>query len=401
MSALDTLRYAFAALTANRLRSGLILLAMAIGVAAVIVLTALGDGARRYVTGEFASLGTNLLIVLPGRTETTGGPPPLFGETPRDLTLDDALDLLRSPYVARLAPLVVGAAAVSHGTRERDVTILGSTADLAPVRHLAVAQGRFLPAGDPRTAAPVCVLGHTLRKELFGDANPLGEWLRIGDRRFRVIGVLAESGVSIGVEFDDLAIIPLASAQALFDQPSLFRILAEGATGIDMQAGADDLRARLQARHEGEDDVTIITQDSVIATFDRIFAALTYAVAGIAAVSLVVAGILVMNVMLVAVAQRTAEIGLLKAIGAPAGTVRRLFVAEALLLSAAGGLAGLALGLAASGLIARLYPLLPTAPPLWAVVAAIGVALGTGLAFGVLPATRAARLDPVDALARR
>ena len=153
MNGADTLRYALAALYANRLRSGLILLAMAIGVAAVIVLTALGDGARRYVTGEFASLGTNLLIVLPGRTETTGGPPPLFGETPRDLTLDDALALLRSPFVARVAPLAVGQAAVSYGTRERDVTILGSTADLAPVRHLAVAQGRFLPPGERHRSA--------------------------------------------------------------------------------------------------------------------------------------------------------------------------------------------------------------------------------------------------------
>ena len=174
MRLFDLLLFAFKAVSRYRLRTGLMLLAMAIGVAAVILLTALGEGARRYVVGEFSALGSNLLIVLPGRNETTGGAPPLLGQTPRDLTIDDALALTRSPYVRRIAPLVLGAAGVSYGRRERETTLLGTTAEFLAVRQLGLAQGRFLPSLDPRRAAPVCVLGSTVRKELFGPENALG-----------------------------------------------------------------------------------------------------------------------------------------------------------------------------------------------------------------------------------
>src|SRR5512143_620957 len=168
----------------------LMLIAMSIGVASVIVLASLGEGARRYVVGEFASLGTNLLIVLPGRNETTGGAPPLLSETPRDLTLDDAMALLRSRHVRLVAPINVGAAAISYGGLDRDAVIMGATASLLPVRHMQLAQGHFLPEMDAERAAPVCVIGAKIRDELFGTQPALGQWVRIGDRRFRVIGVL-------------------------------------------------------------------------------------------------------------------------------------------------------------------------------------------------------------------
>jgi putative ABC transport system permease protein len=401
MRSRDRLAFAFTALGANRLRTALILLAMATGVAAVIVLAALGESARRYVTGEFASLGTNLLIVLPGRIETTGGPPPGLGETPRDLTLDDMEALARSARVGRIAPLVVGSAPASYGDREREITVLGSTAAFAPVRHLRVAQGEFLPAIDAGQAASVCVLGTDTALELFGTANPLGQWLRIGDRRFRVVGILARTGVSIGADIDETIVIPVASAQALFNQSSLFRIMLEARYAAGLDAAKADVERILTERHEGELDVTVITQDSVVATFDKILRALTYGVTAIAAVSLVVAGILIMNVMLVAVSQRTEEIGLLQAIGAERRLIERLFLLEALALSACGGCAGVGIGIGAALLLARLYPLLPIAPPPWALAAAFAIALASGLVFGVLPARRAARLDPVDALARR
>lgn len=402
MRPVDSASLAWSAIAANRWRTVLILIAMAIGVAAVILLTALGDGARRYVVGEFASLGTNLLVVLPGRNETVGGPPPLFGETPRDLTLEDAVAIERHRYIRRVAPVVVGTAPVSTAAGlEREMTVLGSTAAMRPLRHIEVAQGKFLPELDTGQGAPVCVLGYKARDELFGQRPALGVWVRIGDRRFRVIGVLAESGVSIGVNFDDLAIIPVTSAQSLFDQASLFRILAEARSSSDIAQGAKAIHAVIAARHEGEDDVTVITQDSVIATFDRILGALTLGVAGIAGISLSVAGILIMNVMLVSVTQRTAEIGVLKAIGASRRDIGRLFVIEAALLSFAGALLGLAMGLGSAELLHRLYTKFPIVPPLWAIVAALATAIGTGLLFGVLPARRAARLDPVQALARR
>jgi putative ABC transport system permease protein len=377
------------------------LLAMAIGVAAVVVLTALGEGARRYVVEQFASLGTHILIVLPGRSETTGGPPPLFGETPRDLTLGDALALLRSREIREVAPIVVGSAPISWRGREREATVLGSTAELYTLRHLNLARGRFLPAGDPARGAPVCVLGDTLKQELFANRRALGQWVRIGEWRFRVIGVLAPRGQSLGVDIGEVAIIPVASAQALFNTASLFRVLVQARSREAIPRAKQAIQEIIRTRHEGEDDITVITQDALLATFQRIFRALTFTVGGIAGISLVVAGILVMNVMLVAVSQRTAEIGLLKALGASATQVMTLFLSEAAMLSLLGAVLGLAVALVGNLVIARLFPDFPISAPAWALAAAPGIALLTGLAFGVLPARRAARLDPVTALSRR
>ncbi len=401
MKASDLAGFCFRALSGYPLRTGLMLLAMAIGVSSVVVLTALGEGARRYVAGQFTSLGTHLLIVLPGRNETTGGPPPLLGETPRDLTLADAMALKRSSAVRRVAPIMVGSAPVSRAGLEREVTILGSTSELFAVRRLSMARGRFIPEGEVSRAEAVCVLGYTLKTELFGSDTVLGRFVRIGQRRFRVIGVLADTGQSLGLDMSDVAVIPVASAESLFNRSSLFRILVQ-ARGRDAVGRAKiAIRDIIRERHEGEDDVTVITQDALLAAFDKIFRALTLAVAGIAAISLAVAGILIMNVMLIAVSQRTAEIGLLKAVGAPSGQILRLFLAESALLSLAGAACGLGISAAGVMLVRRLFPDFPVTVPVWSPAAAVGVALAGGLLFGMLPARRAGRMDPVTALSRR
>ncbi len=397
----DAFRFAARSLGAHGTRSWLTLLAVALGTAAVVVLSALGEGARRYVLEEFTQLGTHLLIVLPGRNETTGGAPPLLGETPRDLTLDDALALLRISQVARIAPISVGAAPVSAGSLAREVTVLGTTSDFLAIRHLGLAGGRFLPSGDPRRGHPVAVLGKTLASELFGNSNPIGQFVRIGDRRLRVIGLLADAGVSLGETLSDLAIIPLVTAQQLFDDPGLFRILVEARQREELDATAQAIRDIIQERHEGEDDVTVISQDAMLSTFDEILTALTLGVAGIAAISLAVAAVLIMNVMLVAVSQRTAEVGLLKALGARERQVAALFLTEALLLAGAGTLAGILLAYAAVWLGNGYLEAFQLRVPVWAPLAAAGVSLTTGLTFGLLPARRAARMDPVLALAGR
>ncbi len=398
----DTLRFSARSLTGFRVRSILMIIAMAIGVGAVVVLTALGEGARRYVVNQFSSLGTNLIIVFPGRTETGGNLPGMMvGRSPRDLTLEDAVALLRSRHVTRIAPLNIGSAYLSRGRLNREAPVLGTTHEFRDVRNLEMSQGKFLPPADPTQAQSICVIGQTLSRELFGGESPIGEWLRIGDRRFRVIGVLGAKGRSLGFDTDELAIIPVASAQQLFDQPSLFRILVETRHRDSLLAAQDDVRRILKERHEGDEDVTVVTQDAVLETFDRILRTLTLAVGGIAAISLGVAGILTMNVMLVAVSQRTSEIGLLKALGASGAQIRNLFFAEAALLSALGALVGLIIGAAGIMLIRQLYPAFPAAAPAWAVAAAVVTAALTGVGFSLMPARRAARLDPVVALAKR
>ncbi|MEQ8662325.1 MAG: ABC transporter permease, partial [Gammaproteobacteria bacterium] len=338
----DAVRLAAGALGANRRRSVLMVLATAIGVAAVVLLASLGEGAQRFVRGQFEALGTNLLVVMPGRNETTGGPPPVLGTTPRDLTIDDAYALAQWRDITDIAPVMVGNAPVSVASGlERDVNVLGTTASMAQLRHLDIVQGHFLPTGDPQRGAAVCVLGHVLARELFGAQAAVGRWVRVADRRFRVVGVLRETGVSIGTDFDDLVIVPVASAQTLFDRESLFRVIAAVRPGADLAAASAAVHDIIAARHEGEDDVTVITQDSVVATLDRILGTITLGIAAISGVSLAVAGILIMNVMLVAVTQRRAEIGLFKALGARSADVRRLFVLEAVMLAAAGALVGL------------------------------------------------------------
>lgn len=402
MRARDAIAFALASLAFSRVRTLLMLLAMSIGVAAVVVLTAIGNGARHYVVDQFSSLGTNLVIVVPGRAETAGGAATtLVGETPRDLTLDDARSLLRGDALRRMAPFNLGEIAVSYRGRERQAPLLGSTAALLPIHHLEMARGSFLPVEDMEIARPVCVLGATISRELFGRQNPLGEMVRLGGFRCRVIGVLASQGRSLGHDTEELVVVPVAFAQMLLNTEGLFRILVEAREPESIPRLKDFILDTIARRHYGEEDITIVTQDSVLATFERILGALTLSVAGIAAISLIVAGILIMNVMLMAVAQRTGEIGLCKAIGASRRQIMVLLVTEALLLSAVGGLLGLAIGLAGSRLARGLYPELSAGPPSWAMVAALGTALATGLIFSLLPARRAARLDPIQALGRR
>jgi putative ABC transport system permease protein len=395
----DIIGFSWRALTGYPTRTILMLIAMAIGVASVIMLTALGEGARRYVSNEFSSLGTNLVIVFPGYSETSGlNPVAMVGTTPRDLTLDDAQVLTRNTNVRRIAPISIGSINASFQGRSREVPIIGSNAELLNIRHWQLAQGNFLPAGDLDRATPVCVIGRNISDQLFGAQTALGQWIRLGDRRFRVIGIMASEGRSIGVDVQDTIIIPVASAQQLFNSASLFRILVEAKTRSAIESVKQSTIELLKERHQGKRDVTVITQDAVLTTFDRILGSLTYAIGGIAAISLAVAGILIMNVMLVAVSQRTAEIGLLKALGAPSRQILHLILFEAIMLSTFGAALGVLLGELGCFAMRLAFPDLPAYAPIWAVSTAIAVSLLAGFIFSLLPARQAARLDPVLAL---
>jgi len=394
----DLLRFAVGALTGHRLRTLLSVLGVAVGIAAVIALTALGEGARRYVTDEFASLGSNLVIVLPGKVETTGVAP--FGGVVHDLTLEDFRAMTRIPGVRRAAPLAVGSEEVRAGERARSLPVLGTTAEFAEVRHIGVAAGRYLAPGDPDAGGNEMVLGMKAAAELFGAESPLGQVVRVGDWRFRVVGVLAPRGRGLGFDFDDLVFIPVRTAMRMFNRPSLFRILVDVRGPAEMEPVKGRILALMRERHRA-DDVTVMTQDALLSAFSSIMRALTLALAAIASVSLVVAGVGIMNVMLVSVAERRAEVGLLKALGARDRQVLSAFLAEATVLSVVGGLIGLAAGFGAIAAFRRFYPAFPAMPPGWAIAAALAMSVLVGIVFGVWPARRATRLDPVLALARR
>jgi putative ABC transport system permease protein len=403
MTPIDTTKLSLQALERYPLRTAMLLLAIAIGVAAVVMLTAVGEGARRYVTGQFASLGTNLLIVLPGKAETAGAglQGMLIGETARELTLEDTLALKRSPRVKQVTPVVVGAGTASYRARERDITVLGTSEPMAAIQHWAMDAGRFLPPLELDVASPVCVLGYTVAHQFFDAGTGVGEWLRIGEARCRVIGVLAQQGLAGGFNVDETVILPVANAQQLFNTSAVFRILVEASDRDSVPAAKKDIVAIIKGRHAGKEDVTVVTQDALVSTFNSIFEMVTAGLAAIAAISLVVAGVLIMNVMLVAVSQRTAEIGLLKAVGARNRQIVALFLTEAACLSLAGAIVGLGIGTAGSRALTAAFPVLDFSAPLWASAAAVGVAVTSGLVFGILPARRAAHLDPVLALQRR
>jgi len=395
----ELIAFAVGALRGHRLRTVLSVAGVAVGIAAVIALTALGEGARRYVVQEFSSLGSNLLIVLPGKVETTGMMP--FGGTVHDLTIDDYRAVVtRIPEVLRAAPLATGEETLRFGGKARSVPVIGTTEELIEVRRLRIGAGQFLPPGDPNRGGAEIVLGVKVAQELFGAESPLGRVVRLGEWRFRVVGVLEPRGRSLGFDFDDLVFVPVRTSMRIFNRSSLFRILVELPEDGDLKAGKEAVIELLAERHRAE-DVTVITQDAVVNTLDSILGVLTLALAAIASVSLTVAGVGIMNVMLVAVSERRHEIGLLKALGASTTQILAVFITEAAVLSTFGGLVGLGAGWAAVVAFVQVYPTFPAATPVWAVVASLVMSMVVGVFFGVVPARRAAHLDPVEALVGR
>lgn len=402
MRHLDLLRFTLLALRRQRFRSSMLLTAVGLGVGAVVVLTALGEGARGYVLGEFAYLGKDTIVMVPGRKATTGGMPPMTGIAAHDITLEEMEVLQRSvPGVTSLAPMIMGNGPVSYKSRERDSLVIGTTAAFFPLRKLEIAQGSSLPELALGEGQQVAVIGQKLKDELFDSERAIGQWIRLRDYRFRVIGVLEGSGDSFGADLSEAIFIPVASAQAVFNVHGMFRVTLQVKENYQVDQVKSMIEKQMQALHNGDLDVTLISPDAMLATFDGILRVMTLGVAGIGAISLVVSGILVMNVTLMSVKQRTGEIGLLKAIGAPSAQVRTLFLTEAAIISAAGAVLGIVVGRVMVFVGTQLYPSVPFATPDWALWASLGLAIGTALLFAWLPAQQAANMEPVDALGRK
>jgi len=317
---------------------------------------------------------------------------------PRDLTLEDANALARIPGVLAMAPIIAGTTTVAQGSRSREVITLGSTDAFFDVRKMDVGSGKRLGVRSRAEALAVCVLGVKLKRELFGARRALGEWVRVGERRMRVIGVLEERGESLGLDLRDMLLIPVRTAEQLFDSPGLFRVIMDIAPAADIENVQQRVLATIARRHDGDEDITLITQDSMLAAFNNILTAVTLAITAISSISLLVAGILIMNISLISVSQRRTEIGLLKAIGANSGQIRQLFVGESLMLISMGSVVGISFAFSLIFIFAGLWPSFPLWPPLWAVPAAVLMAFATGLVFSIMPARRAAALDPVLAL---
>lgn len=392
----DIIRLSFQTILNQRMRSFLTALGIAVGIAAVILLTSLGEGVHRFVLAEFTQFGTNLIGIVPGKATTLGMSGAVISNV-RPLKIDDALALARIPRVIATVPVVQGNAAVEHRQKSRRTYIFGVGSSAPAVWKLAVAQGRFLPDEDPRTARAFAVLGSKVKAELFGAENPLGRRVRIGGEKYRVIGVMASKGQMLGFDLDDAVYIPVGRSMALFDRESLMEIDILYAAGSDGEEIADRARKLLTARH-GSEDFTIVTQTQMLEVLGSVLGILTIAVGAIGGISLLVGSVGILTIMIIAVRERTSEIGLLRALGAGRKQIMGIFITEAILLSSIGGGAGLAVGAGCAWLIGKFLPALPTHTPLVYVFIALLLAATVGLLAGVLPAHHAAGLDPVEAL---
>jgi putative ABC transport system permease protein len=390
------------ALARNRMRSALTVLGIVIGVAAVIATLAIGQGARAAVQAQIRALGANVLTVIPG-TVTAGGARSGFGSI-TTMTADDALAIKREcPAVEAVAPTVRGVAQLVAGANNWSTNVQGTTADYAQIRQWAVESGVFITDSDVRGAAKVCVLGANVAQQLFGDADPVGQTIRIKDIPFRVVGVLAfKGGQGMGGNQDDTVIVPLTTSQRkLLGITYVHSITCSAVSEKGVNDAVDQITDLLRQRHRirpgDNDDFFIFTQLEIATSAEATSKVMTLLLASIAAVSLLVGGIGIMNIMLVSVTERTREIGIRRAIGARQADILLQFLCESAFLSLAGGALGVMIGMLAARLVSQLARW-PTLIQPWAVFLAFGFATLIGLFFGFYPARRAATLDPIEAL---
>lgn len=396
MNTIDTLHFAFRSLTAHRLRTLLSASGIAIGIAAVILLTSIGEGIQQFVLSEFTQFGTNILNVTPGKISTHGGSVGAIGSA-RLLTIEDVLALKHSHYAQHVNASVMGNAEIRARGRSRRVTVYGQGPDFAHIFNMKVVVGQFLPADDPRNPRAYVVLGAKVRTELFGNSNPLGGILQVGPSRFRVIGVMESKGQVLGFDLDDTVFIPTTRALEVFNREGVMEINISYPPDAPLQTVITDMRSILVARH-GREDFTITPQQQMLSTLTTVLNVLKFAVAALGGISLLVGAVGMVTLMHIAVAERVAEIGLLTALGATRARIRILFLMESTVLATLGGLAGLTIGVSIAWLLKVLISGLPVSTPWDYVLGALGLSVLIGLAAGVVPAMQAARLDPVDAL---
>lgn len=398
MNLLESARMAVKALSANKLRSILTVLGIVIGNASVVAIIGIGQGAQKFTEERIEALGANLLYVFVNPQDVEGG----SGETPQLLLAEAEAIAEQAPAVKLVSPGITSSHQLNHQSRTTKATVQGVTPTFLQVRNLQVGRGRFFDTDAQRQEATVVVLGAELAQKLFAHTNPIGQEVQIGTLSFEVIGVLQRKGAFLGVNPDTNALIPITTMATQLAG----RRLPRGIVIDEMEVSAKD-RASIRAAAfqitniltglRGRQDFLVVSNKSVQTLLGQITGALSLMLAAIAGVSLLVGGIGIMNIMLVSVTERTKEIGLRKAIGASQQAILQQFLIEAIILSVAGGMIGIGIGMGSTLLIGILTPLKPTVP-MTAILLTTGISGGIGLVFGVVPARQAAKLDPIAAL---
>lgn len=391
----NLLRVSLKAVLANKTRSILTSLGIIIGVASVIMLVSIGTGIRAYVTSAFEDLGTNLLMVMPGKFSFSdsreGGPP---GVATNKLTLDLARKIERVDGVVSVLPIVSSNNDARFRGESVNTFIVGATESYPTVRNSPMGQGRFFRRSEVNRAARVAVLGTTVVEEIFGKLNPLGQDITIGDKRYQVIGVLTSKGAGFGSDQDNQILVPITALQRDADLDKLSYVYVQSASTEQIAEVTKGIEETL-GRELDDDEFSVVNSAELLSTITGILGALTLALGGIAAISLLVGGIGIMNIMLVSVTERTREIGLRKAVGAKPSDILIQFLIEAVVLSLLGGIIGIILGTLGSLAISRF---IQTSVTFWSVAAAFGFSVAVGVIFGVWPSWKAGRLSPIDAL---
>ena len=380
----------------QKMRSFLTSLGIAIGVVCVIFLTGLGQGLQTFIISQFTQFGSNIISISPGKTETMGMPLGIFG-TVKPLTFEDAEALERLPVIDVAVPVSGGSGEIEYGERMRRSMVVGTGADYDVIVDAKDMLGEYLPHDNPKSPRSLAVLGPKMRDELFGDANPLGELVRINSERFRVIGVLPPKGDFLGIDLDDAIYIPMAKFQSMFNVNNFQEIDVVHYERYATEEAVASIKRLIIDRH-GSEDVTIHTQANMLETLEDIMKWLKFTVAAFGGISLLVGGVGIFTIMTVAVNERTSEIGVLRAVGASRKKIRDVFLLESIFLAILGALLGLSIGFAAVYIALIFYPDMPIAIAWDYIVYAVFISLAIGLIAGFLPARAAAQLDPVEAL---
>lgn len=399
MFLLEILSLAYDSITGNKLRAGLTILGMIIGVSAVVLLVSIGNGAKKYINSEFEGLGSNIILVQPGKTDSKGTLGPPISSSKGKLTLSDVDALLKYGFnLSHVSGIMFATGTVKYGEHTNNIHLLGTNEQFDEIFNIRIEWGNYITKEEDETGRRVVVLGHQIVKNLFGAENPLGKLVKVSDSEHRVIGTIKHTGDKLGFNVDEIAFIPNKSAMRLFNSNKLFGIRAQARTRGLMNEAVKEITSILKERHNGEEDFTIITQTTMIQTMDTIMGMLTYVLFGIAMISMIVGGIGIMNIMLVSVTERTREIGIRRAVGAKRSHILHQFLAEAIALSLAGGLIGILISLIITYGIYGFFPKFDMRPPLWILAPSFLLSLFTGIIFGVWPARKASRIETIDAL---